>query len=176
MPEEPSGRTGGKGGGGDSFGEAGADLSLALSGQCSRSTLDTDERQHAPRGFARLYDSRQQGSIREGFRGSDGRPSRIATNSARIRNGYSIPCIEQPRLVVRECPGFGVPMSPPPLQESISAEQATKLAAELSELSFQQALALKDAAFTGMTKAQAREFDRRRDRISELCTLLGKVR
>jgi hypothetical protein len=67
-------------------------------------------------------------------------------------------------------------MSPPPLQETISAEQAKKLGAELSELSFQQALALKDAAFTGMTKAQAREFDRRRDRISELRTLLGKVR
>jgi hypothetical protein len=71
---------------------------------------------------------------------------------------------------------YRIQMSQPPLQEPISADQARTLAAELSELSHQQALALRDAPFTGMTKEQARQFDRRRDRISELCTLLGKVR
>jgi hypothetical protein len=67
-------------------------------------------------------------------------------------------------------------MSQPPLQEPISAEQAKTLAAELSELSFEQAIALRDAAFTGMTRKQAKEFDQRRDRISELSTMLGKLK
>jgi hypothetical protein len=67
-------------------------------------------------------------------------------------------------------------MSQNPLQKPISAEQAKTLAAELSELSFQQAIALRDAAFTGMTEKQAKEFDQRRNRISELSTILGKLK
>jgi hypothetical protein len=48
--------------------------------------------------------------------------------------------------------------------------------AELSDLSFQHAIALRDAAFTGMTEKQAKEFDQRRTRISELSTILGKLK
>jgi len=65
-----------------------------------------------------------------------------------------------------------VPASP---SETISAEQAKKLAAELSELSFEHAVVIRDAAFTGMTKEQARDFDQRRNRISELCTVIWNL-
>jgi hypothetical protein len=53
---------------------------------------------------------------------------------------------------------------------------AKRLAVELSELSFQHALALRDATFFGMTKPEARDFDRRRKRISGVYTMLGKLK
>jgi hypothetical protein len=67
-------------------------------------------------------------------------------------------------------------MSQKPIQEPISAQQAKTLAAELSELSLQQAIALRNGAFVGMTQKQAKEFDQRRDRISQLSTILGKLK
>jgi hypothetical protein len=60
--------------------------------------------------------------------------------------------------------------------EHLHATHLTSFRSELSELSFQQAIALRDAAFTGMTRKQAKEFDQRRDRISELSTMLGKLK
>jgi len=57
-----------------------------------------------------------------------------------------------------------------------SAEQSQNLAAEISKLSQRHAIALKDAAFLGMTREQANDFDQRRDCISELSTTVGKLK
>jgi hypothetical protein len=63
----------------------------------------------------------------------------------------------------------------PPSQEGIPAKQK-KLAAEHAELSFQQFTAMKNARFTGMTEQEAKDFDQRRSRISELSTIIAKLK
>jgi hypothetical protein len=40
----------------------------------------------------------------------------------------------------------------------------------------QQAIAVRDAAFTGMTEKQAKDFDQCRERISGLSTILEKLK
>ena len=60
--------------------------------------------------------------------------------------------------------------------ETRTAEQAEVLAKELSELSKQQSEALKSATYIPMTKEEAIIYDNRRERIGELCKLLGKYK
>jgi hypothetical protein len=56
-----------------------------------------------------------------------------------------------------------------------SADQAKKLADELSALSNEQSEALRIATFLGFSEERARGFDRRAARIGELRKLLGEV-
>jgi hypothetical protein len=58
----------------------------------------------------------------------------------------------------------------------IDEEQAAILAKELSELSKEHSAALQLAAFVKMSSAEAAAFDKRRQRISEICTVLGKFK
>jgi hypothetical protein len=55
-------------------------------------------------------------------------------------------------------------------------KQAAALAKELSELSEKQSQELKTAAYIPMTAEELTQYDKRRDRIKELCTLLSKYR
>jgi hypothetical protein len=55
-------------------------------------------------------------------------------------------------------------------------KQGAVLAKELSELSQKHSEALKRAAYIPMSAEEHAEYDKRRDRIKELCTLLGKYR
>jgi hypothetical protein len=66
-----------------------------------------------------------------------------------------------------------MPSEPQP--ENLSAEELQKLSSELSELSRQHAKALEDDVFMGLTKERIAEFERRRNRISELCETVGKA-
>jgi hypothetical protein len=63
---------------------------------------------------------------------------------------------------------------PKPLtrEEQIAAEETKQLAAELLQLSREHSIAVRDATFTGMTDAQKRTFDQRRERISEICGMI----
>jgi polyhydroxyalkanoate synthesis regulator phasin len=56
---------------------------------------------------------------------------------------------------------------------NLSAEQAKELTDELSALSKQQSKALQSAAYTRMSKEEAKEYDQRRVRIAEICALVG---
>jgi len=79
-----------------------------------------------------------------------------------------------PHLVLYLSPGvFLMPSEPQP--ENLSAEELQKLSSELSELSRQHAKALEDDVFMGLTKERIAEFERRRNRISELCEIVGKA-
>jgi hypothetical protein len=60
--------------------------------------------------------------------------------------------------------------------ETLSAEQVQKLADELSQLSKQQSKALQTAAYFSMSAEDAYDYDKRRERIAELCTLIGNFR
>jgi hypothetical protein len=62
------------------------------------------------------------------------------------------------------------------LDETVSAEQLEKLAAELCELSRQHQEALDSAAFVGVSQLESKEYRERRTRIGKLCELLGKFR
>jgi phosphoribosylformylglycinamidine (FGAM) synthase PurS component len=53
-------------------------------------------------------------------------------------------------------------------------EHGAVLAKELSELSLKQSEALKTAAYIPMSQEEHSEYDKRRARIKEICTLLGK--
>jgi hypothetical protein len=55
-----------------------------------------------------------------------------------------------------------------------SAEQAKELADELSALSKKQSETLQIAAYAQLPKEEAEKYDKRRTRIQELCTMLGK--
>lgn len=57
-----------------------------------------------------------------------------------------------------------------------SPEQAKELAEELTRLSNEQTEALQRAAYFNMSREEAAEYDKRRVRISELCSLLGKYK
>ena len=59
------------------------------------------------------------------------------------------------------------------LDETLSAEQLEKLAAELSELSRQHQEALESAAFVGVSQLESKEYRERRTRIGKLCEVLG---
>jgi len=61
-----------------------------------------------------------------------------------------------------------------PSDHQPSAKQAKRLAAELSELSRQQADALKAWAYLGITEHGFQEYEQRRKRIRELAELLRK--
>ena len=56
----------------------------------------------------------------------------------------------------------------------IAEEQAAPFALELSELSKQQAEALQLATFINMSAQDTAAYEKRRERIIELCTALGK--
>ena len=58
--------------------------------------------------------------------------------------------------------------------DKLSAEQAKKLADELSALSKLQSEALEAATYITMSEEEAKEYDQRGARIGELCRLLGK--
>lgn len=60
--------------------------------------------------------------------------------------------------------------------DKVSAEKAEQLADELSALSKQQSEALHKGAYISMSKEEEKQYDLRRTRISEICTLLGKFR
>lgn len=58
----------------------------------------------------------------------------------------------------------------------IDEEQARSLAEELSFLSKQQSEALRAATYTGLSKEEAAVYDKRAERISKICSLLGNFR
>ena len=60
--------------------------------------------------------------------------------------------------------------------EDLESEEAMRLSAELSLLSGQQYEALQKAPYHRMSDWERDAYDRRRVRIGELCTLLGKFR
>jgi len=60
--------------------------------------------------------------------------------------------------------------------DKLSAEQAKKLADELSALSKLQSEALEAAIYVSMSQEEAKEYDQRGARIGELCRLLGKFK
>ena len=60
--------------------------------------------------------------------------------------------------------------------EGISAEQLSELADELSKLSKQQSIALQASAYIQMNAQEAGEYDERRVRIGELCSVLGTLK
>jgi phosphoribosylformylglycinamidine (FGAM) synthase PurS component len=61
-------------------------------------------------------------------------------------------------------------------ENQMDEKQGAALAKELSELSQNQSEALRTAAYIPMTGEEMAEYDKRRDRIKELCTLLGRYR
>jgi hypothetical protein len=67
-------------------------------------------------------------------------------------------------------PGFIKPSG------TVSAEKAKQLADELSALSKQQSNALQTAAYISMSTEEAKAYDRRRARISEIWVLLAKFK
>jgi hypothetical protein len=54
------------------------------------------------------------------------------------------------------------------------SEQFKKMRTELCDLFRKQAAALEDATFLGMNDEQARAFDKRRERITELTAMIEK--
>ena len=64
--------------------------------------------------------------------------------------------------------------SKPDNRNGFWSEQLKQLTAELTDLYHQQIGALENATFIGMTDQEAKAFEERRKRISELCTVLGK--
>ncbi len=60
--------------------------------------------------------------------------------------------------------------------EDLSANQAKELADELTALGKQQSEALQNAAYLKMSEKEAKQYDRRAVRVSEICGLLGKFR
>jgi hypothetical protein len=56
----------------------------------------------------------------------------------------------------------------------VDEEQARRLAEELSELSRKQAEALQTAIYVTMSQEEIAVYEKRRARVIELCTLLGK--
>ena len=60
--------------------------------------------------------------------------------------------------------------------ERISAERAEELATELSLLSQQQSEALLTATYIRMSPAEARKYDTRRLRITEISAILGRFK
>jgi hypothetical protein len=60
--------------------------------------------------------------------------------------------------------------------ETLSAERVKELADELSERSKQQSKALQASAYISMDPEEAQNYDKRRQRIAELCSLIGKLR
>jgi hypothetical protein len=60
--------------------------------------------------------------------------------------------------------------------DKMSAEKAAQLADELSALSKQQSEALHKGAYISMSREEAKQYDQRRTRISEICTWLGKFK
>ena len=60
--------------------------------------------------------------------------------------------------------------------ESLTREQAEDLTDELTELSKEQSKALQTAAYFRMNPHEAKKYDERRERISELSTILGKFK
>ena len=67
-------------------------------------------------------------------------------------------------------------MPPNPQPRNLPAEELQKLTSELSELSWQQSKAFEDGIFLGLTKERIAEFERRRNRMSELCEIIGKAK
>ena len=62
------------------------------------------------------------------------------------------------------------------MNQALSPEQAKELADEISALSKMQSAALQTAAYIRMSSTEAKAYDKRRERIGELCTLLGKFK
>lgn len=60
--------------------------------------------------------------------------------------------------------------------DQIGEEQASALAKELSELSQQQSEALQSSIYMGMSNEEAAAYDKRAERITELCRRLGRYR
>ena len=60
--------------------------------------------------------------------------------------------------------------------ERISAERAEELASELSLLSQQQSEALLMAAYIRMSAEEAKKYDARRSRITEISMILGRFK
>ncbi|HEY1464796.1 MAG TPA: hypothetical protein VGF44_15375 [Terriglobales bacterium] len=60
------------------------------------------------------------------------------------------------------------------LPDSLSAEQASQLAEELSVLSKEQSVALQVAPYAQMSVEEAKRYDLGRIRIEEICALLVK--
>jgi len=68
-------------------------------------------------------------------------------------------------------------ISSQPAPEKLSIEQEVKqLAEELSELTKAHAKALNDSIFIALTPEQRVYFERRRERINELCALIGTLK
>ena len=61
-------------------------------------------------------------------------------------------------------------------ETQIDAKQAERLANEISQLSKEHAETIGRAVYVRMTPEEAAAFDKRRNRISEICTLLGKFK
>jgi hypothetical protein len=59
-------------------------------------------------------------------------------------------------------------------RENLSADQAKELAEELTALSKLQSEAVQKAAYFNMSRTDAEQYDKRGQRIGELCALLGK--
>ena len=62
------------------------------------------------------------------------------------------------------------------VDNKLSAEQANKLSDELTALSKQQSEALLSSAYIRMSLEEAKEYDKRRIRIGEICELLAKFK
>jgi hypothetical protein len=60
--------------------------------------------------------------------------------------------------------------------DRIDEERAAELAKALSELAKEQSEAFHRSAFIKMSPEETEVFDKRRERISELCSKLGKLR
>lgn len=61
-------------------------------------------------------------------------------------------------------------------ETQIDAKQAERLANELSVLSKEHSEAIGRATYVKMSSEEAAAFDKRRDRISEICSQLGKFK
>jgi hypothetical protein len=56
----------------------------------------------------------------------------------------------------------------------VSAAEAASLAQELAKLSAEQSKALMDSVYIKMLPKEVQEYDRRRERIAEVCSQLHK--
>jgi hypothetical protein len=59
---------------------------------------------------------------------------------------------------------------------SLLAEQAKELAKEMSALSKMQSFAIETAIYIKMSREELLQYDKRRERISEICSVLSKYR
>jgi hypothetical protein len=75
----------------------------------------------------------------------------------------------QRRLTVKLCPVLDK-------LTDVSAERLSELADELSALSKKQSKALQASAYIQMNAQEASEYDERRVRIGELCSILGRFK